>query len=229
MAAPDSRDTQRWAAVIRGRALFLLGETEKALLHARSLSGMNTPYDSENPPLVEIEAYTLLLDMAQQLDQRELFLEGYSRMERSFPDSPVLEMYRSYLGETADVEYRVTSYPSPSRLIRGNQPLEAPVIASSTDSTGSSMDSLTDTSEPTVTARVVGIQTGSFRDRENAEYMALDIEELGFDATITETTISGDTFFRVLVDVPDGAVDAVQSYVVRLKERGIEGFLVFDE
>ncbi len=58
--------------------------------------------------------------------------------------------------------------------------------------------------------------------------MARDIRELEFDAEVQEVEINDEVFFRVIVPLPEGSTpESAQETVVRLKEEGIEGFLVF--
>jgi cell division septation protein DedD len=74
------------------------------------------------------------------------------------------------------------------------------------------------------------VQVGSFRDRENAQYMRSDMESMGFTAEVRSTELSESTYYQVLIPVEAEAEEtgqeAVQRLVVELKERGYEGFLV---
>ncbi|MFP4483688.1 MAG: SPOR domain-containing protein [Spirochaetaceae bacterium] len=74
------------------------------------------------------------------------------------------------------------------------------------------------------------VQVGSFGDSENAGYMRRDMESIGFEATVAKADLRGSTYYQVLipvaVDADSDPQDAVQEVVVRLKERGYEGFLV---
>ena len=74
------------------------------------------------------------------------------------------------------------------------------------------------------------VQVGSFTDPENADYMRQDMEGLGFSATVAPRDFGEQRYYQVLIPVtPEEDVStqaAVQDLVVRLKERGYEGFLV---
>ena len=60
--------------------------------------------------------------------------------------------------------------------------------------------------------------------------MAEDIRSLGFEATVVTAAVGEDTYYRVLVPLAAGAQPAdAQRTIVELKERGVEGFLVFNE
>ncbi|MFW6329480.1 MAG: SPOR domain-containing protein, partial [Alkalispirochaetaceae bacterium] len=79
-------------------------------------------------------------------------------------------------------------------------------------------------------ALVIGIQTGSFSDRGNAVVMREEIRESGLAAEVRSVDVDGRIFYRVVVptEEPTPAED-VQTLVVRLKELGVEGFLLFEE
>lgn len=229
---PGNRDYQREAAVLRARIYALTGETERAVQHARALAGLDRPVDEQQRKVIDEGAFNLLLDIAQRTDNTGLRDEAFQRLQVLYPDSPTTLLYteEDRQGVLA-LSSSVTAYPTPSRIISTANALSATpvttVIPERQRPVQRDAENLSDQRE-SMTERVIGIQTGSFRDRENAEYMVKDIEAAGYDAVIRTVEISGNTFFRVLVDV-SGSPQDVQEYVVRLKERGIEGFLVFDE
>ena len=71
----------------------------------------------------------------------------------------------------------------------------------------------------------VRIQTGSYRDPENALEQVKDLEEAGFDAEIKVVEINGSKYNRVMVV---GINEAnLEEENVRLKEAGFEGFPVY--
>lgn len=74
--------------------------------------------------------------------------------------------------------------------------------------------------------RNIMIQTGSFTDRENAEYHVKDLSAEGFSAEIVTKTISGKVYHRVVI--PDVPADESQEYLMRLKDRGYEGWPLYD-
>lgn len=75
---------------------------------------------------------------------------------------------------------------------------------------------------------VIGIQTGSFNDEANALVMRDEIREEGIPAQVREVELQGRQYYRVVVPT-NGAVPPgeAQELVVRLKELGVEGFLLF--
>ena len=69
------------------------------------------------------------------------------------------------------------------------------------------------------------MQVGSFKSMENARDMRREIASAGFSAEIVDAP-DGE-FHRVIIDVPEGSDP--QRLLIRLKEEGFEGFLVFGE
>jgi cell division septation protein DedD len=111
--------------------------------------------------------------------------------------------------------------PSPGAGAREDSPVEPPtteVDPSTGEETGAEED------EPLV----LGIQTGSFNDEANAMVMRDEIREEGIPAQVRGVELDGKQYYRVVVPT-NGAVPAeeAQELVVRLKELGIEGFLLF--
>ena len=84
-----------------------------------------------------------------------------------------------------------------------------------------------ETDEPQeIAGEDVRIQTGLFSRRENAVELQKSLAGKGFTSVITEIKRGGKTFFRVLSEPV--SLKASQEYIIRLKEYGFEGFLVFD-
>jgi hypothetical protein len=68
--------------------------------------------------------------------------------------------------------------------------------------------------------------------KENAEYMVRDLKKLGFPAEFREDPRpDGRKIYKVLVPLAPGqrSVEETQKVLIRLKEQGIEGFLLFNE
>ena len=63
------------------------------------------------------------------------------------------------------------------------------------------------------------IQTGSFRVRENAEYMMKDLLRINFDVTVEESMSNGAEYYRVLVG-PFGNISSAHSMLKKLKANG---------
>ncbi len=91
--------------------------------------------------------------------------------------------------------------------------------ASTSGSSASTVASSVETS-------AISIQTGSFTVRENAEYAAADLRAEGFDAAIEERTIGGTLYYRVVV--PGVKRSDIADEILRLKEKGFEGFPLYE-
>lgn len=72
------------------------------------------------------------------------------------------------------------------------------------------------------------VQTGSFRDRENAAYMVRDLEAAGFEAEIAEKRIGSTLYYRVVIG-PLMTVEQAQAVLMKLKDASFEGVLLFPE
>lgn len=69
------------------------------------------------------------------------------------------------------------------------------------------------------------IQTGSFKDPDNAEYMSRDLEKLGFYTTIDEQTIQGTIYYKVLIKA--ASAEEVPNLILKLKDKGYEGYPIY--
>jgi hypothetical protein len=227
-----TRDLQRHAAMLRIRAYSMQGDLERAFEQAAALAGYSRTIDIDEPSdiqgTVEPEALLMLHETAQLVGNARAQEWSVKALANSFgSDVPESSLARD--GDSPDSI--ATFYPSPSRIFGGVEIRSVPIVEQrvAEDSTSPEEGSRDDSdSADDRRNNVEGIQTGSFRDRENAEYMARDIRKLEFSAEVREVEIDGGTFFRVIVPLPeDATTESAQETVVRLKEQGIEGFLVF--
>ncbi|POR05250.1 hypothetical protein AU468_01820 [Alkalispirochaeta sphaeroplastigenens] len=236
ISSSGDRRIQRAGAILRGRAHFLAGETDTALAHAIALA------DQKH----EAEALFLLFDIARALQDTDLLEQSRRDLSEYFGLSP-----EDRLASPRGGVRSVAAAPLPSRLlqeggdrsgisgsiVRAPGPRDGGVPPLRDDSpSGEAPSGEVDPEEkePAPATRdaesssLTGIQTGSFRDRENASYMLRDITALGFSATIKTAETGSGRFYRVIVTLPEGYQPAdAQETVVALKEEGIEGFLVF--
>lgn len=72
---------------------------------------------------------------------------------------------------------------------------------------------------------MVRIQTGIFAERENAETLVDALEKNGFFAETVQIDREGPPLYRVVS--PSLPAESSQEYILRLKEKGFEGFLLF--
>lgn len=230
----SNRSHQRSAAVLRSRAYLLGGNPHRARTHARSLLG-----GPDEPKVL-----FLLLEIARRTEDRSLQEESLQRLAEHFPSSP--EASLALTEEDRETQPVIGHYPVPSRVFgdayrrEESFPLETPgeVMPAPAERPGRALPT-TPADRPARAAsvpatdeersRLEGIQTGSFRDRENAEYMVRDIGALGFSASIRPVETESGRFYRVVIPVPEGTtVLEAQDRIVKLKEEGVEGFLLFE-
>jgi len=83
----------------------------------------------------------------------------------------------------------------------------------------------TDDANPPELEKSTAIQTGSFRDAENARYMQRTLEEEGFTALVTQAQVGEAIYYRVLVPIPFG--ESEERIILQLKEKGFEGYPVY--
>lgn len=221
-----TREMQRRAAMLRIRAYAMQDDTQRAFAQAASLVGYPGDQEKIDPPemnqTVEPEAVLLLYEMALVIGNAHAQQWSSTALDTSFDrDTPEASLAQE--GDSPDSV--AIYYPSPSRIFGGMEMRSVAIVEQrAPPETGDPARETSAEQKPAVT----GIQTGSFRDGENAQYMARDIRELEFDAEVQEVEINDEVFFRVIVPLPEESTpESAQETVVRLKQEGIEGFLVF--
>lgn len=214
------REAQRLAGLYLAVSYFNQGNRSEGLPLFRSLTRGESTRTVESRTLV----YALLAARAWEAEEYVEELEG--KMEQLYP---------STLDRLAVArESGVSLAPRPSILLPA-APWEFVPPA------GSGQEDAIAEEEPPIEAEappagesreplVVGIQTGSFNDEANATIMRDEIREEGIPAQVREVELQGRRYYRVVVPT-NGAVPPpeAQELVVRLKELGIEGFLLFAE
>lgn len=199
-----TRAQQRRAAAARAWALALGGEAEQSLSLLRALvrGGNRRSMGAYEAELFFVVAHRFGQDGDRNAARRLL--------ERNFPASPLLDP-------------TVSAFPSPANVLSlaEIQPDSAP-LPTVQDQPTPAVDDAQDSDQ----VRIAGIQTGSFRDPENAAFMLSDIRELGFTAALRSVERGDGTYYRVIVPIAND--QDPQALVIALKERGIEGFLVVE-
>lgn len=69
------------------------------------------------------------------------------------------------------------------------------------------------------------IQTGSFNDQENAQYLAKDLINEGFSAIVEEQTINNTKYYKVILYFT--YKDQMLKSLILLKKKGFEGFPIY--
>ena len=203
----ETRAQQRRAAAARAWALALGGDTERSLDMLRALvrGGNRRSIGAYEAELFFVVAHRFGPERDRAAARRLL--------EREFPDSPLLDP-------------TVSAFPSPANVlsIAAVQPDDAPLppLPPVPDDDADDSVDFDDADRFTIT----GVQTGSFRDPENAAFMLADIRDLGFSASLRSVEREDGTYYRVIV--PIAADQDPQELIVALKEQGVEGFLVVE-
>jgi hypothetical protein len=120
----------------------------------------------------------------------------------------------------------VRPFPSPSALLN-----PAGKTAGISSLEGKKIHSIPARTEERKTDPAAAIQTGSFSMKENAEYMVKDLKTYGFNPVIREEDrAGGEKIYKVLVplDPHQRTIEETQHVLIRLKEKGVEGFLLFE-
>jgi tetratricopeptide (TPR) repeat protein len=209
---------RRRATGVVARCMAGTGRTEEAV----SLLSTVAAIDDEQH--LEPELLFLLIRLAERSGQAVVASTAREKLSKHFPDS----LESSLIGGSAEVVLlpslpnllNVAAPPEETAESRTGEQMEAPV--------GSRTEQGTDRSEIVTSSEseeAIGVQTGSFRDPENAGYMARDLRALGFTVVTLSSEAGEPPLHRVVVK--RGSDQSVQELLMELKSRGIEGFLLF--
>lgn len=155
--------------------------------------------------------------------------EQLEKLARDFPDSPELALAQGGDG-------RIAYAPSPSRFLPQELPAHVGkgIEAAEQASSGEAAIAEAKPTAPTAAEEEkppplnVLVQTGSFRDPENAHYMIRDLKASGFDAGIMEKRIGDTVYYRVVIG-PAQTAEKAQAVLMKLKDASFEGVLLFLE
>ena len=170
-----------------------------------------------------------VVELARNLGNK---IEETSALERLKKEYPGTAEYK--LAQTNEIGSPVL-FPSPSILLnplsyrKRTEKIEEPVVLKSSEVKPAK--ELIQKDKKSETPVPESIQTGSFSVKENADYMVKDLKQLGFIDTAVREDIrpGGKKIFKVVVPLkPDQkSPEGVQKALLLLKEKGIEGFLLF--
>ncbi len=79
--------------------------------------------------------------------------------------------------------------------------------------------------EPDAKSAAAAIQLGSFSVKDNAVDLQKHLTEAGYAAEIRSKDVNGKTYYTVTIPVDDGA--DIQVLLIKLKEKGFEGYPVY--
>ena len=192
--------------------------------HAEAIESLELLYTERKNLSVEIlyGMYSLYTLIAADSPAESTRAAEISRLiEQQYPESP----------ENSLLQKKIRRSPTPETAL-GIATTET--ITKATDRTeeadkaaeaAESDEIVSDTESPDPEPKSRAIQTGSFRDAENAHYMQQELEKQGFTAMVAQAVVNGTTFFRVLVPIAYGQTE--QQIVLQLKEKGFEGYPVY--
>ncbi len=215
---------QRDAMLLQARSRLAVADQDAA---ARSVSEVwqaasADPLGRDRPGQLYV-----IYDLARQLELQQVAQETLTALADKHPHSVEYALART---DRPAHETRVEPLPSPSQVLVALPWAESALPLRAASGAAGSVAGTTATqretsSEPTVHA----IQTGSFRDPENATYMARDISNAGFAAEVRQQSRNGQQLYQVVVPL-DGGTGRQQALatMTALKDAGIEGFLLYE-
>ncbi len=217
-AERGERDAHESAVLLRARADAGLDSYRQAF---DRLQEFGSRHSLKHPATLLYKA-----ELALRLGEHERYARLVQRIAADYPDSPELRLARKRSGRK---DPWVALRPSPAAVFGGA--FDPPEAIGSLDLDsglpvpGAAREHLQ------AEQRVIGVQTGSFSEKDNAEYMARDLRAEGFTNTeIRRKQVGNSTYYQVFVRVDQarsGRSEA-QQIVVELKESGFEGFLLFE-
>ena len=165
-------------------------------------------------------------DLARQLELEQVAQGAFTALGEHHSRSVEYSLARS---DRPSHQRRVEPFPSPTQIFAALPYTTPPPAAKhAPPETGTAAAARTATAA-TATRKVHGIQTGTFRDPENATYMARDISNAGFPVEVHERTRDGVKSYQVVVPLERGTErEQALSRMTALKDAGIEGFLLYE-
>ena len=186
---------------------------------AEALSLLSTVAAIDETEHLEPETLLLLLRLAEDEGRGDLAERTRRRLGELFPGS--IELALAAADPTS-----ITLAPSLPELLE--RPLEPPAqqVGGREGDTRARPDAGPLPSAGRVEESTpIGVQIGSFRDLENAEYMARDLRQRGFTVEILSSRRNDAELHRVVVPTVTG--QDPQRLLMELKSNGVEGFLLF--
>ncbi|MQY76270.1 MAG: tetratricopeptide repeat protein [Spirochaeta sp.] len=171
------------------------------------------------------EALLALFELLINEKRRDDGAEVLEELRLKFPRSPEYILAQAMWENRVDAA--VVFAISPLRLLH-----TTPGRASLPDTTEQPALAAVEEKKEPVPGRVAAeeslvlVQAGSFKMKENAEYLVSDLQRLGFTARIVDFTLEDKLYYRVVID-PLMAVEKAQKELMRLKDAGFEGYLLF--
>jgi len=191
---------------------------------------ISTYSDTTVAPAIFLAYYEFLTALGRE----EEATEQREKLARGFPESPELALVQAQGGDG-----RIAYAPSPSRFLPRELPVPVEKDIESAEPALSGEAAIAEAKPTAPTAPTVAeeekppprnvlVQTGSFRDPENAHYMIRDLKASGFDADIMEKRIGDTVYYRVVIG-PAQTAEKALAVLMKLKDANFEGVLLFLE
>jgi len=216
-----NRDIIIRSRILKGRILALQNKIDPAKRAFRELLALRIESD------YLAEALLALFELLINENRRSEGAEVLEELKFKFPKSPEYILAQAMWENRVDAT--VVFAFSPLRLL--HSPLGRADLLTTPEQ---SAPAVVEEKRAPLPGRVsseeplVLVQVGSFKMKENAEYLASDLLGIGFEARIVDFKLEDKLYYRVVVD-PPMAVEEAQKVLMHLKDAGFEGFLLFPD
>jgi len=223
LARHPQGETALKGRLLLARIAAAQGHSEEAEKLFGELLGL--PTGSDERPVLLLAAFEFLLQAGRRAEAEKLL----ETLQREYPSSAEAQLARQAWDGRATLP--ISYLPSPSRLLAALEgssggPEEGAREAASP--AGGQVPIPPAAPQLAPAPQKVLVQTGSFQVRENAAYMVRDLRARGFEASIQEAAVGAALFYRVVVG-PALEPARAQETLLRLKDAGFEGMLLFQE
>ena len=211
---------RRQTGLLLARAYTAEGDFARAL---ELLDNMSRPISGDSS--TESLALLTLFEIAQLGGNRQRATFAVEQLRQHYPDS--IEM--RVIGQ--EWSGQIGLFPTPARLTSSIETAVTDFIVTDIEDsqdipTGASATStIVQQTSPQERPPIIGLQTGSFRQRSNAEKMVAQLAELGYRASIKSARSEDTRLFQVIIPF-DSTVDSDQA-AAALTQNGIGSFLLF--
>ena len=175
----------------------------------------------ENPKMDSVYPPVLLALVFLNRENPENYASFLVTLETDFPQSPEYALALAIVGKDSEVSFLFT----PKRYLRpfAEEVSEETVVVAEKKSKNDR-----EATDAAPKKRKVFVQTGSFLDRENAEYMVLDLKKIGMRADIMVYKKADKTYHRVMI-LGLESLEQAQAVLLKLKNSGFEGYITFGD
>jgi len=175
----------------------------------------------ETPKMDSVYPPVLLALVFLNRENPENYASFLAALESDFPHSPEHALALEIVGKGSEVSFLFT----PKRYLKSftEQESDETVVVAEKKSENDK-----EAADDTAIKRKVFVQTGSFLDRENAEYMVLDLKKAGMRADIMVYKKADKTYHRVMI-LGLESMEQAQEALLKLKNIGFEGYITFGD